>query len=126
MSAIALLTDAQCHGRLWNVEFDGDMVVVGSSDPEFDLARVLVARGIAGKVTILDGETRKPRTIIPDIGKAATLCTEEGPHGPRFVKRRQTRVDRSYAAGTAVAAIQGANFRSNTIRASAHWLPREA
>jgi hypothetical protein len=84
------------------------------------------ARGIAGKVTILDAKTREPRTIIPDIEKAATLCTEEGPHGPRFVKRRQTRVDRPYVGGTSMAAIQGANSRSKAISASAHWLPGEA
>ena len=79
------------------MEFEGAIVVSRSKDPEFDLARVLLARGITGSVTILDGKTRKPRILIRDIAKAAEFCTEEGPNGPRFVKRRQTRVDRSPA-----------------------------
>ena len=103
--AIALLhADPVRHGRLWDVEFDNEMLVVGSRDPEFDLARALLARGVTGSVTILDGKTRKPRTTITDIEKAAGLSTEEGPYGPRFVKRRQTRVDRSHAGETTVAA----------------------
>lgn len=107
MSAIAILhADRLRHGRLWEVEFDREMVVIGSRDPEFDLARALLARGVTGKVTILDGKTGRPRTIITDIEKAAGLCTEEGPYGPRFVKWRQTSVDRSYTGDIALAGTQ--------------------
>ena len=53
--------------------------------------------GITGKLTMLEGKTGKPRTII-DIEKAARLTTEEGPRGPRFVKYRKTVVDRSRKA----------------------------
>jgi hypothetical protein len=44
MSAIAILhADRVRHGRLWDMEFDGGIfdggiIVVGSRDPEFDLA----------------------------------------------------------------------------------------
>jgi hypothetical protein len=104
MSAIAILhADRVRHGRLWDVEFDGQIIVVGSRDPEFDLARALLALGCTGKVTILDGKTGRPRTIITDIEKAAGLRTEEGPYGPRFVKWRQTSVKRSYTGGTVLA-----------------------
>jgi hypothetical protein len=41
-------------------------------------ARVLLAMGHTGKLTLLDGKTGKPRTII-DIEKAARLCMREGP-----------------------------------------------
>lgn len=37
---------------------------------EHDLARALLARGIKGKVTIVDGNPGKPRTIV-DIERAA-------------------------------------------------------
>jgi len=57
------------------VVFDGETIVSGSPDPDFDLARALLARGITGKV-ILGG-----RTII-DIEKAAKLRTSE-PSGRR-------------------------------------------
>ena len=90
-------------GLRYHVELDGEMVVVGSRDPELDLARALLARCITGSVTILDGRTGKPRTIITNIEKAAGLCTEEGPHGPRFVKRRERRVDQAPAGETDLA-----------------------
>ena len=59
------------------------MVVSGSPDPEFDLARALLARGLTGKVTVLDGW--KVRTIV-DIEKAAKLrTTEPAARRSRFV-----------------------------------------
>jgi hypothetical protein len=89
----------------YNVIFDGDLVLEGSRegsrDPETDLARVLEARGYSGTVTMLDGNTGRPRTII-NIEKAAKLAAEEGPNGPRFVKyRRQTVGAAPYRSETA-------------------------
>jgi hypothetical protein len=55
--------------------------------PECDAVRALLAQGIVGKLTLLDGKTGKPRTII-HIEKAANVAVEEGPHGPRFVKHK--------------------------------------
>jgi hypothetical protein len=75
----------------YNVFFCDELIVERSRDPETDLARALHDRGHAGKVTLLDGETGRPRTII-DIEKAAKLRTEEGPHGPRFAKFKQQTV----------------------------------
>jgi hypothetical protein len=48
----------------YSVEFGGDLIVEVSRDPEHDLARALLSRGITGKVTMLDANTGKPRTII--------------------------------------------------------------
>jgi predicted RecB family nuclease len=62
------------HVYLYDVVFDGQTVVNGSPDPEFDLALALLARGLTGKVTVLDGG--KVRTIL-DIEKAAKLRTTE-------------------------------------------------
>ena len=89
-------------GYRYSVVFRGNLLVERSRDPECDAARTLLAKGITGKLTLLDGKTGKPRTII-DIEKAALLATEEGPRGPRFVKYRKTVVDRSYAAETKTA-----------------------
>jgi hypothetical protein len=72
----------------YSVEFDGDILVAGSHNPECDLARALLAKGITGKLTMVDANSGKARTII-DIEKAAKLTVEENRHnGPRFVKWR--------------------------------------
>jgi hypothetical protein len=47
--------------------------VVDSRDPEHDLARVLLARGMTGNVTVVDGKTGRPRTVV-DIERAAPWC----------------------------------------------------
>jgi hypothetical protein len=61
------------HYCAYDVEFDGDLIVQDSRDPEHDLARALLARGLPGKVTIFDGVTDKPRTIV-NIENAAKWC----------------------------------------------------
>ena len=76
------------YSGLYCVEFDGELIVVDSRDPEHDLARALLARGLTGKVTMLDAKTGKPRTVI-DIAKAAELCvSEESRDGLRIRKYR--------------------------------------
>lgn len=65
-------SDRHCYA--YDIEIlDGDLIIQGSRDPEHDLARALLARGITGKVTIFDGVTGKPRTII-NIENAAKWC----------------------------------------------------
>jgi hypothetical protein len=82
-------------GHLYNVTFEGGLIVEHSRDPETDLARALKARGYTGMVDMLDGATGRLRSII-NIEKAARLKVEEGPNGPRFVKyRAQTVVERA-------------------------------
>jgi hypothetical protein len=39
-------------GYLYNVTLDGDLILERSRDPEHDLARVLLARGLKGIVTV--------------------------------------------------------------------------
>ena len=76
------------YNGLYCVEFDGELIVVDSRDPEHDLARALLARGLTGKVTMLDANTGKPGTVI-DIAKAAELCvSEESRDGLRVRKYR--------------------------------------
>ena len=74
------------HWYLYDVEFDGEMIV--ARDPDTDLARALLARGFTGKVKLLDAVTGKPRTII-DIKKAARVVAEESRYrSPQFCKFR--------------------------------------
>ena len=77
-------------GYRYSVIFRGQLLVERSRDPECDAARALFAMGFTGTLTMLDGKTGRPRTII-DVEKAARLSTEEGPRGPRFVKSRRKR-----------------------------------
>ena len=74
------------YSGLYSVEFDGEIIVVASRDPELDAARALLAKGITGKLTFVDATTGKPRSIL-DIEKAAELTVRENRRdGPRFVE----------------------------------------
>ena len=82
----------------YNVTFAGEIIVERSRDPETDLARALLARGHTGTVTLLDGTTGKPRTII-NIEKAAKVRTVETGTCPRF-RRIETYAESPPAAET--------------------------
>ena len=69
------------HWYAYDVVFEGEIIVTDSRDPEHDLARALLARGIKGKVTLHDGPTRKPRTVV-NIEKAAPWCAEVSDSSP--------------------------------------------
>ena len=77
-------------GYRYSVIFQGECIVSRSRDPEPDAARALLAKGITGRITLLNGKTGKPRSII-NIEKAAKLCTvERSWDGLRFDKVEQT------------------------------------
>jgi hypothetical protein len=82
----------------YQVEVEGDLIVSDSRDPETDLARALLSRGITGMVKVMDANNKKHRCTV-DIEKAAKLRTVEGPHGPRFVAY-QTCLDRAPVSET--------------------------
>ena len=65
-------------GYYYSVLYDGKLLVERSRDPETDAARALLAKGITGKLTLCDGKTGAPRTVI-NIERAAKLATKEGP-----------------------------------------------
>ena len=73
-------------GYAYSVIFRGELIVDKSRDPECDAARALLARGHTGRLTMLDGKTGKPRTII-NIEKAAKLRTVEPNRGPLHFQR---------------------------------------
>ena len=77
-------------GYVYSVVFAGKLLVERSRDPECDAARALLAMGITGKLTMLDGKTGVPRTIV-NIEKAAKLMvSEESRGGLRFRRYRQS------------------------------------
>jgi hypothetical protein len=97
-------------GYRYSVIFRGELLVDRSRDPECDAARALAAKGITGKLTMLDGKTGKPRTVI-DIERAAQLCVKEGPL--RFAPY-ESRPDCSLTAETGASGTRGTQ---------AAWLP---
>src|SRR6478736_6321630 len=71
-------------GGRYTVIFDGRLLVERSRDPECDAARALLARSITGKLSMLDGKTGRPRTVV-DIERAAKVrVSEESRDGLRF------------------------------------------
>ena len=62
-------------GYRYSVLFEGKLLVDRSRDPECDAARLSLAKGITGKLTMLDGKSGRPR--IMGIEKAARLTMEE-------------------------------------------------
>ena len=84
----------------YNVVFAGEIIVERSRDPETDLARALLDRGHTGTVTMLDGLTGRPRTII-NIEEAAKVRTVETGTYPRF-RRIETCAESPPAAETPI------------------------
>jgi hypothetical protein len=71
---------------LYDVLVDGEVIVSGSRDPEHDLARALLARGVTDSVKV-HGEDGKHRSTIPSIERAARYTVSEGrTAGLRLVK----------------------------------------
>ena len=97
----------------YNVVFEGEIIVERSRDPETDLARALLARGHTGKVTMLDGATGKPRTII-DIEKAAKVRTVETGTYPRF-RRIERYAESPPAAETQVVGMDALKDKSSGV-----------
>jgi hypothetical protein len=74
----------------------GEIIVSNSRDPEHDLARALLGRGITGVVEVIDGKTGKPRSRV-NIEQAAKLCV--GSNLERYIFRPLDIADSSPHAG---------------------------
>jgi hypothetical protein len=71
---------------LYDVTFDGEVIVTSSRVPECDAARVLLARGVTGSLAIVDADTGEHRTTL-NIEPAAKLTVwESRGQAPRFAK----------------------------------------
>jgi hypothetical protein len=76
MIRVELFCKTKPNSRHWydyHVLLNGDVIVSNSQDPEHDLARALLARGIKGIAEVVDGLTGKPRSRV-NIEKAAKWC----------------------------------------------------
>jgi len=82
----------------YQVEFDGDLIVEDSRDPECDLARALQSRRVSGMVEVIDAITGSHRSTV-NIKKAASLRTAETGTWPRF-RRAETYAERPFAGET--------------------------
>ena len=100
-------------GYVYSVIREGQLLVERSRDPECDAARALVAKGINGKLTMLDGKSGMPRTII-DIEKAAGLTCEETRGVPRFRKYRERGGSEGYSpeTGSGATTLPGSGDRA--------------
>ena len=101
-------------GYLYSVIHDGKLLVERSRDPEFDAARALVAKGVTGKLTMLDGKTGVPRTIIDIEGAAKLRVVEESVNGLRF--RKVTPAGEDYSPETAISGGNGTGQRGGSIK----------
>jgi hypothetical protein len=73
------------HYYTYSVGFAGELIVEGSSNPEHDACRAMLARGITGTLLLLDCDTGKERSRI-DIERGALWFVSEDQRGFR-VKR---------------------------------------
>lgn len=64
-------------GYLYDVQYAGELIVAGSRDPEHDLARALLVRGVTGLIELVHGESGKPRTFV-NVVPAARYCIFDG------------------------------------------------
>jgi hypothetical protein len=101
----------------YSVILDGKLLVERSRDPECDAARALAAKGITGKLTLCDGKTGIPRTII-DIERAAKLRTVETGNAPRF--RSVTCAEGSHSLETKSEGGEIALVLRRLLRCAAH------
>ncbi len=98
------------HCHAYDLVLDGETVVSNSRDPEHDLARALLTRGIKGVVSLRDGSTGKPRSRV-NIEQAAKWCI--GSNLERYKWRPSEASDSSPHAGESgflATGIPSANF----------------
>ena len=107
MGELATLIHSVDRGRKWKVEFDGELIVENSKDPECDMARAFWPAASPG------GKGDRCRYWHAQVHlrhrEAIQAQNRGGPHGPRFVKiRQETIVDRPQTAETSSRRHSGA------------------
>ena len=75
------------RGILYDVEFDGEVICQSSLTPLLDACRVLLSRGLTGKIEMWDYERPYPR-MRSTIEGAAQLAVIDRGSGPVFTKWR--------------------------------------
>ena len=72
-------------GPFFDASYEGQIVVIGSTEPCLDAARILKARGLSGRIEIWDRVLPYCR-FHADIVKAAGMTVREGDESARLVK----------------------------------------
>lgn len=112
------------RGYRYNVNLNGECIVGRSHDPETDLARALLARGLKGTVTVLDGKTGKPRTRVNIVKAAKVYVAEEDRDGLRYRKHVEHPDSRAPAGESLTAGSRIPNTSFNAV--SGARFPQEA
>jgi hypothetical protein len=85
---IATLIPRKSGGKnyyTYSVEFAGELIVEGSTNPEHDACRALLAKGFTGTLLLQDCSSGKGRTRI-DIERGASWAVSEDQKGFRLRK----------------------------------------
>jgi hypothetical protein len=69
---------------LYDLTFENEVIVTGSAMPELDACRILVARGITGKLAVYDAATMTLRYTVDIEAGAKLTIIENRRSGPRF------------------------------------------
>ena len=99
------------RGQRYRVTYQGTNLINETWCPELEAARVLMARGIVGRLEVWRYGKSHPDLIIQDIARAAALTVEESEKlGPRLIRWRPRPEDLpldvvSPSAGIAPAAV---------------------
>jgi hypothetical protein len=121
---VKLFAKEKPNGRHWyayEVLLDGETIVSDSRDPEHDLARTLLARGITGVVEVVDGRTGIARSRV-NVEKAAKWCV--GSNLERYKCKSPEASDSSPRAGEST--CPGRQVPANSLgTASAIGFPQE-
>ena len=75
------------RGQYYRVHYEGAPLIDETWNPEFEACRVLLARGITGRLEVWRVGRDHPDMLVRDIAKAAKwTVVENESHGPRFVR----------------------------------------
>ena len=83
---VATLLPRQSGGKhyyTYSVEYQGEVIVSGSNNPEHDACRALLTKGVTGTLLLLDCATGKERCSI-DIERGALWLVSEDQRGFRL------------------------------------------
>ncbi len=73
------------RGLLYDVEYEGEVICRSTLTPLLDACRVLLAKGLAGKIEMWDRSSPFPR-MASTVGAGSQITVVERGSGPIFAK----------------------------------------
>ena len=101
---------------LYDVTFGGKVIVADSPDPETDLARALMAKGITGVVEIFDDRTGKPRSCVNIEAASKVTFREDRRRGPHRQSWRSYAPESATVSATAAEVVGGVDEMPRRIK----------